>query len=151
MEDRVAYRLSMILLCWELMSSISLCRASVQSSCSTWHPEWLTRMFPTGTEIWSGMMLGSKHCFPFESSFVQGLREHPHCVDRQQGGHQGQEGQGKVHRLPPQEESPGEEFKNIHIGLPWQITSWHKIIFSITTSQPSQTTTLRSHSCGLPG
>ena len=35
----------------------------------------------------------------------QGLREHTHRVDREQGGHQGQEGQGQEHCVPPKEES----------------------------------------------
>ena len=41
------------------------------------------------------------------SNVVQGVREHPHRVDRQQGGHQGQESQGQVHRVPPQKEPSG--------------------------------------------
>ena len=34
------------------------------------------------------------------------LREHPHRAVRQQGRHQGPQGQGQVHRVPPQEEPP---------------------------------------------
>ena len=36
----------------------------------------------------------------------QGVREYSHCFDWQQGGYQGQEGQGQIHLLPPQEEPP---------------------------------------------
>ena len=36
----------------------------------------------------------------------QGLREHPYRVDWQQGGHQGQEGEGQVNRVPQKEEPP---------------------------------------------
>ena len=37
---------------------------------------------------------------------LQSVREHSHCADRQQGGHQGPQGQGQVHRLPQEEEPP---------------------------------------------
>ena len=76
---------------------------------------------------------------------MQSLREHPHRVDGQQGGHQGQEGQGQVHCLPPQEEPSGETSDGIPNDNP------DTKYFSIMTSLPSRTTTLRSHSCGLPG
>lgn len=34
------------------------------------------------------------------------LREYPHRAHGKQGGHQGPQGQGQEHRLPPEEEPP---------------------------------------------
>ena len=51
---------------------------------------------------------------PYSTNVVQGVREHPHRVDRQQGGHQGQESQGQVYRVPPQEEPSGTKCPAIH-------------------------------------
>ena len=77
----------------------------------------------------------------------QSLREHPHRSHREQGRHQGQKSQGwlKIYSFT---------FKGFHgqfSSRPSPSCFTERRTFSIMTSQPSQITTLRSHSCGWPG
>ena len=54
-----------------------------------WHPEWPTWTSPTGAAIWSGCA----RIFPLFWLATRWI-------------YQGQEGQGQIHLLPPQEEPP---------------------------------------------